>query len=469
MKAGDETAQLKQAEAAKSAQSLEEEREKAAASRTNRRDKSWPRARSNIVKRSRKNASAAPHWRANSRRRSGKMRSRRRVAKASDETAQIKQAEAAKSAQSVEQEREKNGRPRAGGRHRTQELAASTEQHRQALEEERARGAALARELATAQRENEKQAALLKASDETAQLKQAEAAKSAQSFEEEREEAAALAQGGRRRAKRAGREHGATSSSARRGTRTQCGTVERTRDGAARNGDAGCTVAQGERRNGAQAGGSGAERTIARRGAEEKRPPSRWRPPPPETSWPRARTQHRQALEEERARRAALGSELATAQHENETQAAQLRKASDEAAQLKQAAESATAELRQYLQQERDRTEAMARDLEPARRTVGVRIAPGPATSNPTSRAAQTVEVAAAAQPAAAEAKGGPEATRLIARASALLGQGDIGSCADRARARQPKRAAQRRVSCSQRHMILPFCPHGGLTERAAR
>ena len=32
------------------------------------------------------------------------------------------------------------------------------------------------------------------------------------------------------------------------------------------------------------------------------------------------------------------------------------------------------------------------------------------------------------AQPAATEAQGGPEATRLIARASALLGQGDIGA-----------------------------------------
>ena len=65
---------------------------------------------------------------------------------------------------------------------------------------------------------------------------------------------------------------------------------------------------------------------------------------------------------------------------------------------------------------------------EPDRRTVGVRIAPGPVTSNPPSSAAQKAKVAAAVQPTAAEAKGGPEATRLIARASALLGQGDIGA-----------------------------------------
>jgi hypothetical protein len=81
-------------------------------------------------------------------------------------------------------------------------------------------------------------------------------------------------------------------------------------------------------------------------------------------------TQHRQALEEERTRRAGLASELAMARREIETQAALLRKAGDEAVQLKQAAENAMAEPRQSLQQERDRTEAMARDLESERRTL---------------------------------------------------------------------------------------------------
>jgi hypothetical protein len=42
-------------------------------------------------------------------------------------------------------------------------------------------------------------------------------------------------------------------------------------------------------------------------------------------------TQHRQALEEERARRAGLASELAMARREIETQATLLRKAGDEA------------------------------------------------------------------------------------------------------------------------------------------
>jgi TPR repeat protein len=38
------------------------------------------------------------------------------------------------------------------------------------------------------------------------------------------------------------------------------------------------------------------------------------------------------------------------------------------------------------------------------------------------------VEVTAVVKPAASQAQGGPEATRLIARAGVLLGQGDIGA-----------------------------------------
>ena len=137
---------------------------------------------------------------------------------------------------------------------------------------------------------------------------------------------------------------------------------------------------------------------------------------------------HRQALDEERARSAALKSELATAQRENEMQAAQLRKASEEAGQLKQATERAVAELRQSLQQERDRAEAMARDIESARRTIDARATSEPAANSSIAKAAQVMEVAATEQPAAAEAQGSPEAARLMARASALLGQGNIGA-----------------------------------------
>jgi hypothetical protein len=149
--------------------------------------------------------------------------------------------------------------------------------------------------------------------------------------------------------------------------------------------------------------------------------------------------QHRQAIDEERAHSAALASELAMARREIETQAASLRKAGDqatllkqagdEAVQLKQAAESATAELRQSLQQERDRAEAMARDLESARRTIDGRAAlERSANSQSTAQATQAVEAGASGQPAAAVSQGSPEAARLMARASALLGQGNIGA-----------------------------------------
>ena len=99
--------------------------------------------------------------------------------------------------------------------------------------------------------------------------------------------------------------------------------------------------------------------------------------------------QHRQAVEEERGLRAAIRSELATAQREIEAQAAELRQAGQEAEQLRKAVESAAAELRQYQQRERVRTEAMARARDTARRTLGARVRPQPKAGNPASLAAQ--------------------------------------------------------------------------------
>ena len=138
--------------------------------------------------------------------------------------------------------------------------------------------------------------------------------------------------------------------------------------------------------------------------------------------------QHRHALEEERARSSALTSELAIARREIETQVALLRKAGDEAVQLKQAAERSMAELRQSLQQERDRVEAPAQGLESTRHPFGVRIALERAANSPINQVKQAAEAAAAEQPAAAEAQGSPEAARLMARANGLLGQGNIGA-----------------------------------------
>jgi hypothetical protein len=87
--------------------------------------------------------------------------------------------------------------------------------------------------------------------------------------------------------------------------------------------------------------------------------------------------QHRQAIDEERARSAALASELETAQRAIETRAAQSQRAVDEALQQKQAAEATIEELPQSLLQEQKKTaalmqaaQAMAASAEPQRRTL---------------------------------------------------------------------------------------------------
>ncbi|MGY3590520.1 hypothetical protein ACVIGB_009897 [Bradyrhizobium sp. USDA 4341] len=119
----------------------------------------------------------------------------------------------------------------------------------------------------------------------------------------------------------------------------------------------------------------------------------------------------RQSLQKEHERAEALTSELARAQRDIERQVALASRAGDEAAQLKQlkeAAESMTAELRQSLRKERDSAEVSVPGREPT--------------------LTQVAEAAATGQPAVAETQGGPEAARLLARASTLLGQGDIGA-----------------------------------------
>ena len=138
--------------------------------------------------------------------------------------------------------------------------------------------------------------------------------------------------------------------------------------------------------------------------------------------------QQRRALDEAQARAAALASELAGTRREIETQAAQSQKAVDEAVQQKQTAEATIAELRQSLQQERDRTEAMARDLASVRRTMDGRVTAGRSADSDVVHVTQAVKTAVTEPPKAAEAQGNAEAAKLIARASALLGQGNIGA-----------------------------------------
>ena len=78
----------------------------------------------------------------------------------------------------------------------------------------------------------------------------------------------------------------------------------------------------------------------------------------------------RQSLQKEHDRAEALASELAKARRDIETQAALPGKTRDEAAQLKQAAKSPTAELRQSLKKEHDRAEALAGELAKAQRDI---------------------------------------------------------------------------------------------------
>jgi hypothetical protein len=338
-------------------------------------------------------------------------------------------AEAAKSAQSLGQEQQKTAALAQEVAAARQELTAGTAQHRQALDEEGARSVALASELAVAQLAIEAQAALLrKMGDETGQFTQAEVAKSVQSLEQEQQKTAALAQEAeaarqeltestaqRRQALDEERSRSAALASelatARREIEMQAALLRKASD------DTG-QLKQAEAAKSAQSLEQEQQKTaaLAQEAAAARQ------------ELIASTEQHRQALDEERARRAALWSELAVAQREIEMQAAQLRNASDETRQLKQATESAMVKLRQSLQQERDRTAAIARDLDPARRTIDVRVTSELAANSPISRVAQAVEVAAMAPPAAVETQSTPEATRLIARASALLGQGDIGA-----------------------------------------
>jgi hypothetical protein len=89
---------------------------------------------------------------------------------------------------------------------------------------------------------------------------------------------------------------------------------------------------------------------------------------PPATRATGDLAQVKQALQRERAE--APARELTMEQAELEMRAVLSRKASDEASQAQQAAQRSAAELRQALQQERDKAEKLARELATARREL---------------------------------------------------------------------------------------------------
>jgi len=243
------------------------------------------------------------------------------------------------------------------------QVAESAAEIRQALQREHDRAEALARELAAARLEIDAHAALSdKEKDEAGPLKQvaeSTAAEMRKSLQRERDRAEALAQ---------------ELATARREIDTHTALLDKEKDEAAQLKQAAASAMEGLR----------------------------------------------QSLQQEHHRAEALAQELATARREIDTYAALSNKGRDEATKLKLAAESATEGLRQSLQQERNRAEALERELELARGRADPRIAFQPAANSPI--------VVAAEQHPAAESQGSPEAARLISRASALLRQGDIGA-----------------------------------------
>ena len=104
------------------------------------------------------------------------------------------------------------------------------------------------------------------------------------------------------------------------------------------------------------------------------------------------KAQLKQATDSTAALARELASQLAMTRREIDAPAAPARDASAEAAQIKQAAESTAAELRLSLQQQRDRAEALARDLASARREIEAHVAPARDASAEAAQIKQTAE-----------------------------------------------------------------------------
>jgi hypothetical protein len=157
----------------------------------------------------------------------------------------------------------------------------------------------------------------------------------------------------------------------------------------------------------------------------------------------------RRALEEAQARAAALASELAGARREIETQAAQSQKAVDEALQQKQAAEAATADLRQSPQQERQRVDMLSSEVrqklkalaklshQESGKTASNQAADANAELRPSlprkrgQRKGGTPDAETPGQSTGMAATEQGEPAGLLARAKALVGQGNIRAARD--------------------------------------
>lgn len=148
----------------------------------------------------------------------------------------------------------------------------------------------------------------------------------------------------------------------------------------------------------------------------------------------------RKLLLQEQARTAQLEQSLAASRRDVETRTALVEKARVEAVRLKHAADNSSAEFLNSLQQERDKAARLERELAAERKPKDVPVAAGVVTA---ARVTQVKELAAdpikplamnQAPAAAARSNATPvpqsaaEITTLVARASLLLGRGDIGS-----------------------------------------
>jgi hypothetical protein len=141
----------------------------------------------------------------------------------------------------------------------------------------------------------------------------------------------------------------------------------------------------------------------------------------------------RKSAQDARDRAERLEQDLATARRDLETQAALAAKASEEAARARQTAERDSAALRSSLQQERARAERLERNLALAQRVAPNVVTIGPiARDKPVEEGANPIADRAPAAGARGDAQPNSEeaavAAGLVARASALLRQGDIGA-----------------------------------------
>jgi hypothetical protein len=141
------------------------------------------------------------------------------------------------------------------------------------------------------------------------------------------------------------------------------------------------------------------------------------------------------SLQRERERAGRLEQALAVANRDVETQTALAAKAREEAARDKQVAESGSAALEKSLRRERERSLRLERELALALGTIDVSAAPEGVTGQVTpgrQREADAAGPVATVGEARGGAQGSPqdaaEVARLMARASVLLRQGDIGS-----------------------------------------